>query len=179
MTAGTIVLDGVGEPTGAAAGSMARAIYDAYASTIDLDIDDGTHTGANGVPTLTDSSKSWAVDEHVNRYVINLTDGSSGQITANDATTITATLSGGTGNVWDTGDAYVICNADAAGRKAARQGIVDLCNALASGVVTHIAANAQAKITTSDAGLQRLPAAPMSEDDPCKAPASTKYLDIE
>jgi hypothetical protein len=40
--------------------------------------------------------------------IYNTTDGSNGSITANTATTVTATLAGGTENDWDTGDAYII-----------------------------------------------------------------------
>jgi hypothetical protein len=41
-------------------------------------------------------------------HVWNLTDGSKGRVTANTATTVTVTLSGGTDNDWDTGDTYLI-----------------------------------------------------------------------
>ena len=68
----------------------------------------GTHTGANGASTLTDSSKSFTTNELVNYRIYNTIDGSDGLITANDATTVTATLSGGTDNDWDTSDAYII-----------------------------------------------------------------------
>jgi hypothetical protein len=44
--------------------------------------------------------------------VYNVTDGSSGTITARDATTVTATLAGGVGNDWDTGDYYYITPSD-------------------------------------------------------------------
>lgn len=40
--------------------------------------------------------------------MLNLTDGSSGTITDNDGTTVTATLSGGTEDDWDVGDDYDI-----------------------------------------------------------------------
>ena len=40
--------------------------------------------------------------------VFNSTDGSSAIITDNDATTVTATLTGGTDNDWDIGDTYEI-----------------------------------------------------------------------
>lgn len=66
----------------------------------------GTHDGANNASVLTDSGASWTVDEFVGDTIRNTTDGSSGTVTANTATTITATLSGGTDNDWDTGDAY-------------------------------------------------------------------------
>jgi hypothetical protein len=84
----------------------------------------GTHTGANNASVLTYSSGTWTVNEFVtakeinpaganpafntNLWVHNLTDGSCGRITANTATTVTATLSGGTDNDWDTGDSFVV-----------------------------------------------------------------------
>ncbi|MHA1228972.1 MAG: hypothetical protein ACTSPV_19835, partial [Candidatus Hodarchaeales archaeon] len=68
----------------------------------------GTHTGSNNVAILTDSTASWTVDELIGLRVINETDSSAGYITDNDATTITATLSGGTDNDWDTSDSYYI-----------------------------------------------------------------------
>lgn len=61
----------------------------------------------------------------------------------------------------------------------AKQQVADLCESIGQVIVAHIGTNAKAKVTTSDAGLQLLPAAPMNEDDECKAPAATKYLGIE
>ena len=52
--------------------------------------------------------ESWTVDVFVGLPIGNDTDGSSGTITANTATTVTGTLSGGTDNDGDTGDAYTI-----------------------------------------------------------------------
>lgn len=72
--------------------------------------DSGTHDGADNASVLTDSTKTWTVDEWVGYTITNTTDGSSGTITANDATTITATLSGGTDDDWDASDAYTIGN---------------------------------------------------------------------
>ena len=73
----------------------------------------GTHTGANDAATLTDASGNF-VNEGVvaGNIVYNITDGSSGTITARDATTVTATLAGGVGNDWDTGDYYYITPSD-------------------------------------------------------------------
>ena len=71
----------------------------------------GTHVGANNSATLQDSTKYWEPDRFLYARVINVTDGSSGFITANTADSITATLSGGTDNDWDTGDEYVIYSA--------------------------------------------------------------------
>ena len=72
----------------------------------------GSHTGAVDQATvLTDSSQSWTVDALIGLQVFNATDGSSGIITDNDATTVTVSaLAGGTGNDWDTDDVYEINN---------------------------------------------------------------------
>lgn len=68
----------------------------------------GTHTGSYDASTLTDSTKSWTANILVGATVTNVTDGSSGTVTANGISTITATLSGGSENKWDTGDNYYI-----------------------------------------------------------------------
>jgi hypothetical protein len=60
----------------------------------------------------------------------------------------------------------------------AKQRTADLCLSIGTVIVTHITTNGKAKVTTSDAGLQLLPAAPMSEDDECKAPTVDKLLAI-
>lgn len=70
----------------------------------------GNHTGSSGSLTLIDSSQNWEVNSLVEIYVYNLVDSSKGQITANTANTVTAILSGGTDNDWDTGDQYKITN---------------------------------------------------------------------
>ena len=78
----------------------------------------GTHTGAADASVLTDSSKTWTTDELVGYTIYNTTDSSFGIITANTATTVTATLEGGTENDWDNADAYKIgkgLNSDAGG----------------------------------------------------------------
>jgi len=79
-------------------------------ATISFTSDDltGTHTGADDAATLTDSTASFTPDSLIGFSIENTTDGSDGIITDNDATTVTATLAGGTGNDWDNGDAYVI-----------------------------------------------------------------------
>jgi len=66
------------------------------------------HDGSDDSAVLVDSTANWSTDEHVGRILWNLTDGSSGTITANNATTVTATLTGGTDDNWDTGDIYMI-----------------------------------------------------------------------
>lgn len=72
----------------------------------------GVHTPAGSSATvLTDSTASWTVDEWIGYTIINVTDGSRGIITDNDATTITvAELYGGTDNDWDQNDVYNIAN---------------------------------------------------------------------
>lgn len=60
----------------------------------------------------------------------------------------------------------------------AKQGMADLFETI-SEVVTHIVTNGKAVVDVADAGLQRLPTAPMSEDDECKAPAAKKTLALE
>lgn len=70
--------------------------------------DAGTHDGGNGSATLTDSGANWTEGELVGATVQNTDDGSHGLITANTATTVTATLAGGTENHWDAGDSYDI-----------------------------------------------------------------------
>jgi len=80
----------------------------------------GTHTGADNVAILTDATAAWTPGALVGQWVHNLDDryiGTSGgnqpirsygQITANTATTVIATLTGGLENDWDNGDTYVI-----------------------------------------------------------------------
>lgn len=93
----------------------------------------GSHTGANDASVMSDSTKSWPANSLVGYVITNVTDGSTGTITANayDASgnaSITATLSGGTDNNWDTGDIYWI-------------------NSWVTGVTTHL----DAAITATDA----------------------------
>lgn len=82
-----------------ATGSQAMEIQNA---------NEGTHTGSSNAATLSDSTRSWTTDIYVGKTIYNLTDGSSGTITANTSNTITATLSGGSENDWDSGDVYLI-----------------------------------------------------------------------
>ncbi|MCK4677862.1 MAG: right-handed parallel beta-helix repeat-containing protein, partial [Bacteroidales bacterium] len=68
----------------------------------------GSHTGSDNAAILEDNTKSWTSNAFIGFTVLNTTDGSSGTITANTAITITATLSGGDENDWDTNDDYDI-----------------------------------------------------------------------
>lgn len=69
---------------------------------------DGAHDGANNSATLVDSTAPWTAGALVGMVAYNVTDFSFGWITANTASVVTATLSGGTDNDWDTGDVYEI-----------------------------------------------------------------------
>lgn len=68
----------------------------------------GDHDGADGASELNDASQNWPVNGFVNMVIQNTTDGSEGVITANTATEITATLAGGSNNVWNDGDEYEV-----------------------------------------------------------------------
>jgi len=66
----------------------------------------GTHTGDDAAAVLTDSDADWPVNGLIGFTVYNKTDESSGTITANTATTITATLSDD--GEWDEDDEYIV-----------------------------------------------------------------------
>lgn len=68
----------------------------------------GTHDGSADSAALSDSTASWTTNEWVGYRIYNETDGSSGNVTANTDTTVTATLSGGAEDDWDAGDTYKI-----------------------------------------------------------------------
>ncbi len=68
----------------------------------------GSHDGDADADTLTDSGESWTIGQLVGRTLNNTPDGSSGIITDNTATTVTAILTGGTSNDWQIGEAYTI-----------------------------------------------------------------------
>jgi hypothetical protein len=68
----------------------------------------GTDDTSAAAATMTDSTASFTVDALIGLYIFNLTDGSFGVITDNTATVVTATLTGGTNNNWDSGDEYKI-----------------------------------------------------------------------
>lgn len=80
--------------------------------------DSGSHNGDATSAILTDTSKSWDVNQFVvapggiaanrNYYIWNRTDGSGGFVVSNTASTVTATLAGGVRNYWHPGDIYVI-----------------------------------------------------------------------
>jgi len=79
---------------------------------------EGTHTGENAAAALTDASANPGfTDALIGQTIWNITDGSSGIITAVTSTTVTATLAGGAGNDWDTDDVWQI-NLEAVGYRA-------------------------------------------------------------
>ena len=67
----------------------------------------GSHDGSENATILTDTSKNWIPDSLIGLRLVNETDGSSGVVSSNTDTTITATLSGGAFD-WDVGDVYVL-----------------------------------------------------------------------
>jgi type IV pilus assembly protein PilY1 len=67
----------------------------------------GSHAGSNDSSILSDSNADFITDGIQSGDVIfNTTDGSYGNVTGVTATTIAATLTGGSDNDWDTDDAY-------------------------------------------------------------------------
>jgi hypothetical protein len=73
----------------------------------------GTHTAANHLTIMTDAAAHFVANELVGLTIVNVTDGSSGVITANTETTVTlAALVGGPKNRGTTGDVYTIGGAD-------------------------------------------------------------------
>lgn len=69
----------------------------------------GSHTAGTSATVMTDSGASFTPDALIGWKIYNITDGSYGIVTDNDATTVTvASLVGGTDNDWDTNDDYEI-----------------------------------------------------------------------
>ena len=65
---------------------------------------------ASNTSVLTDSRQAWTTSEWVAKTIVNVTKGTAGKITANTATTVTATIDGGA-MAWSSGDKYYIANA--------------------------------------------------------------------
>jgi hypothetical protein len=68
----------------------------------------GTHTGAADQAILTDSTLGATTDQFIGYTIKNITDSSRALITANDATTVTGQLYGGTESDWDASDIHHI-----------------------------------------------------------------------
>ena len=95
----------------------------------------GAYTGAHDGTTadaaeLTDADGGFIANGLIGGTVYNVTDGSKGEITANDATTITATLEGGDDADWDADDVYTIT--EPSGTHTGADGADDLTDANAS-----------------------------------------------
>lgn len=69
---------------------------------------EGVHDGGNDEAILTDSGETFGTNTYVGMTLYNTTDGSSCVVTANNNTTMTCTLTGGTDNNWDTNDAWAV-----------------------------------------------------------------------
>lgn len=69
---------------------------------------EGTHDTGESAATLVDSGESWTTSAYVGMTLYNITDGSSCVVTANDGTTMTCTLTGGTDNHWDTTNVWAV-----------------------------------------------------------------------
>lgn len=73
----------------------------------------GEYTAAGHATIMTDANAHFVAGELVGLTIENVTDGSSGVVTANNETTVTvAALAGGTANAWATLDVYSIDGAD-------------------------------------------------------------------
>ncbi len=79
-----------------------------YVNSTVLTNTEGTHDGGNNVAIMTDGGESFATSNYVGMTIYNNTDGSSCTVTANDGTTITCTLAGGTDDDWDTNDTWSV-----------------------------------------------------------------------
>lgn len=89
--------------------TVTRLVSGFYEDSIHLERSTiGVQDGGDDQAILTDSGESWTVDAFIGDYIYNITDDSSGEITDNDGTTVTANLAGGTDNNWDDGDEAVI-----------------------------------------------------------------------
>jgi len=68
----------------------------------------GLHDTDAAAAILKDSGAAWDVNGFIGRTVKNITDGSEAVVISNTATTIVATLLGGTNNYWSIGDTYLL-----------------------------------------------------------------------
>jgi len=69
----------------------------------------GSHTGGSSATVMTDANQALLTDMYAGKTIQNVTDGSTGTVSSNTATTITvASLSGGSGNTWEAGDEWFV-----------------------------------------------------------------------
>lgn len=66
----------------------------------------GDHTGANGATDLVDTGAGFAMDDLRGLFILNVTKGTYGVVTANNTDTVSTIMDGGT--LWDTGDQYYL-----------------------------------------------------------------------
>ncbi|MDP1891500.1 MAG: hypothetical protein Q8K55_11470, partial [Gemmatimonadaceae bacterium] len=72
----------------------------------------GAHTGAVNLTVMTDAFAAFVANELIGLIIMNVTDGSSGTVTANTVNTVTvAALVGGITNRWNFGDIYMVAGA--------------------------------------------------------------------
>jgi len=80
-------------------------IYDEKQESLITELKDvyiGEHDAADHPTVMTDSGASFIVDDLIGETIYNTTDNSSGTITDNSDTTVTAVLTGGSDDSWDT-----------------------------------------------------------------------------
>lgn len=106
-SSGTITFDYTPRHSGADVAKFGESTP-AIAYFTDSAASSGIHNGGTNAATLTDTTKSWTTNQWIGYTIRNLTDGSTSTVTANTATTVTGTLSGGTDNDWDASDQYYI-----------------------------------------------------------------------
>lgn len=88
--------------------NLTDPLYATQTNTRTLISDSGTDDTSVNAATMTDTGAAFTVNEHVDKIIRNLTNGSEGLITANTATIVTAKMEHGLTNVWNSGDAYSI-----------------------------------------------------------------------
>lgn len=116
------------------------------------------HDGADNAASLTDTMARFntqGVTAGQGMILYNVTDGSQGYVTAVSADNLVAPLTGGTENLWDIGDSYLIVTIDAFER-ATIQNYLDIT---AADVQAAVAAGGQCNCTLADWGaalLQKL-----------------------
>lgn len=94
---------------------MGRGIPEVHLDSASDPLFSGTHKGADGASVLSDPGAeflSCGVHSDLDLVIKNTTDGSEGTITAATEDTVTATLSGGTDNVWHKFNPVKIVNGD-------------------------------------------------------------------
>ncbi len=79
-----------------------------YVNSTVLTNTEGTQDGGTSSTVMTDSGESFATSAYVGMTLYNNTDGSSCTVTANDGTTMTCTLAGGTNNDWENADTWSV-----------------------------------------------------------------------